>query len=90
MNTDAATRPIIYLSEILQFPEPDPQIQDWGIIMSDMNRVVEFCDVYETFDLTDLEKFFLVELIVASYDDFLSVQGSDEKLWSRIATFSEA
>ncbi len=76
-------KPLEYLSQLLKFPPPLP-CQDWWLEMADENRIAEFCDVYESAELTDIEKFCLMELITASYEDYL-VDEHNEVLWERIA-----
>ena len=72
------------LAELLRLPEP-PGGQDWEIELADPGRVGEFLDVYDTAELDDDERFTLMELIVASYDDLLEFGGGDRSLhWPRV------
>jgi hypothetical protein len=57
--------------------------QDWEIEAADPNRVSEFLDYYDTRQLNDDERFTLMSLIVASFDERLS-DGRDEVLQNRI------
>lgn len=45
--------------------------QDWEVEVADARRVGEFCDAYEGTTLSIEEKFALMALIIASYDDYL-------------------
>ena len=58
--------------------------QDWEIEAADSSRVVEFLDYYDTRQLDDDERFALMSLIVASFDERLS-SGPDSALQERIA-----
>ncbi len=44
-------------------------MQDWDLICSDNGRIKEFLSFYKTEDLNDDEKFALMTLIIASFDD---------------------
>jgi len=57
------------LGELLKIP--DLCGEDWDSMYADGQRVKEFCDVYESEPLSDPEKFALMELLVASYDQCL-------------------
>jgi hypothetical protein len=72
---------IARLTEMLHLP---PGGQDWEIMVADAPRVGEFLDTYERQPLDDDERFTLMELIVASYDDLLRDGGdADGRLWER-------
>lgn len=45
--------------------------QDWDLCVSDPERIAEFCDLYESGELNDDERFGLMKLIVASVDDLV-------------------
>jgi len=58
--------------------------QDWELECADLNRIGEFLDLYEDQGLNDDERFALMALIVASFDDYLSTNRNDVALASRI------
>jgi hypothetical protein len=65
------------IARILNLPEPGKMEQDWEICSADPARVGEFVTAYESYpSLTDDERFTLMELIVASFDELLQ-NGSD-------------
>lgn len=57
--------------------------QDWEIEAADSRRVIEFLDYYDNQQLNDDERFTLMSLIIASYDERLSA-GGDDVLQDRI------
>lgn len=58
--------------------------QDWEVELADSNRVAEFCQAYQS--LTDAdEKFALMTLITASYDDLVAENGRVPEYEERIA-----
>jgi hypothetical protein len=64
--------------------------EDWDLIFADSNRVSEFCDFYENKSLNADEKIALMELIVASYDDYLSeAKDLKDSLEERISNLLE-
>src|SRR5438876_493 len=70
------------LTEMLHLP---PGGQDWEIETADAARVGEFLDAYEAGGLDDDERFALMAMIVASYDDRLSESRPRDYLpWQRI------
>ncbi|PSN18271.1 hypothetical protein C7271_13450 [filamentous cyanobacterium CCP5] len=58
--------------------------QDWAIEVADWQRTAEFLDGYENQPLDDEERYWLLELIVASFDDYLGVHGPDEQMAARL------
>lgn len=58
--------------------------QDWDLTASDSGRIREFLQVYKGDDLSDDEKFALMELIVSSFDDLAEAGGNinREGLWT--------
>jgi hypothetical protein len=58
--------------------------QDWELEAADASRVIEFLDYYDTRELNDDERFSLMSLIIASFDERLS-NGPDPVLQDRIA-----
>lgn len=57
--------------------------QDWDIEAADSRRVIEFLDYYDTRQLNDDERFTLMSLIIASFDERLHA-GPDDVLQARI------
>jgi len=60
-------------------------MQDWDIELADPERVQEFCSAYRNQIEDEDEKFTLMTLIVASYDDYLSASGHNPALWNEIS-----
>jgi hypothetical protein len=58
--------------------------QDWDLIESDSARIREFLQIYKSDDLSDDEKFALMELIVSSFDDLIEEGGNinTEGIWT--------
>jgi hypothetical protein len=70
------------LTEMFRLP---PGGQDWEIEVADAARLGEFLDGYERQPLGDDERFTLMELIVASYDELLEGGGQDRpEDWARV------
>jgi hypothetical protein len=57
--------------------------QDWELIAADSRRVIEFLDFYDSRQLNDDERFALMSLIIASFDERVSA-GQDDALQVRI------
>ncbi len=66
------------LNDLLHLPF-EPWMQDWDIQLADPHRVEEFCQLYSQL-LDEDEKFALMELIIASFEENLQAKGYDEKL----------
>lgn len=49
--------------------ENRPEMQDWEVEVADPNRITEFLNAYEASDLSDDDRFLLMSLIIASFDD---------------------
>jgi len=62
----------------------DPFMQDWELQCADALRIGEFLDLYEQGRLNDDDRFALMALIVASFDDWLSDGRADEAMSERI------
>jgi hypothetical protein len=59
--------------------------QDWDIEMADPNRIDDFLKYFRTQSLLADEKFALMALIMASYEDFLNEQDVDvDRRWKAI------
>lgn len=70
------------LTALLRLP---PGGQDWEIEIADELRVGEFLNAYEAGGLNEDERFALMELIIASYDDLLRGGGdADRRTWARL------
>src|SRR5688572_661051 len=69
------------LTDLLRLPPGD---QDWEIEIADARRVGEFLDAYEREPLDDDERFALMALIVASYDELLMDGHEDQQQWNRV------
>jgi hypothetical protein len=46
-------------------------VEDWDLIFADPTRVEEFCDLYDSGTLSEVEKQLLMQLVVASLDELL-------------------
>jgi hypothetical protein len=71
------------LSSLLGLVE-DPFMQDWELECANPQRIEEFLDLYERGSLSDDDRFALMALIVASFDDWLSEAGADEAVLLRV------
>lgn len=58
--------------------------QDWAIEVADWERTAEFLDCYETQPLDDEERHWLLELIIASFNEYLRIQGPNELVAARV------
>ncbi|WP_422004857.1 hypothetical protein [Roseivirga pacifica] len=58
--------------------------QDWDLIESDSARIREFLQIYKDDDLSDDEKFALMQLIICSFDDLVEEGGNinREGIWT--------
>jgi hypothetical protein len=61
----------------------DPLTQDWELVYADANRVGEFLDLYEDESLTEDDRFALMALIVASFDDLLTAGRANKAISDR-------
>lgn len=57
--------------------------QDWPFEVADPDRVAEFLDFYEQGSLDEQERYLLMELIVASLEDYLQGEEGDPVLLAR-------
>jgi hypothetical protein len=60
---------------------PDAYSQDWDVELADGERLLEFVDAYSRLELSDDERFALMELIVASAHDALDFHGMSDGQW---------
>jgi hypothetical protein len=58
--------------------------EDWDLVCAYPSRVGEFCDAYECEQLSANAKVAFMQLIVASYDEYLKEQASDVELQQRL------
>ncbi|CAH1228458.1 MULTISPECIES: hypothetical protein [Paenibacillus] len=77
------------LIEKLGLPEPDEFCQDWHYIVADTSRIEEFLAFYDNNLLNIEEKFALMVIIVASYNDYLSENEFSPLIWKRIKNLLE-
>lgn len=59
-----------------------PDMQDWEWEVADASRIDEFLAAYESGELTDDERFTLMEIIIQSFADLPQPLSSDPR-WSR-------
>jgi hypothetical protein len=71
------------LSRLLGFDYTNQQ--DWAIEFADYKRIGEFINVAIDAELNDEEKIAIVELILASFDDYLNYYSDEENIWISIA-----
>jgi hypothetical protein len=76
--TGAATR---RLSKLLHLRD---HVQDWEIETADPHRVAEFLDAYEGLSSDEDERFAMMGLLVASYDELLGFGADDAGYWERL------
>lgn len=78
--------PATKLRKLLDLPFAYEEVQDWEILCAKGARVAEFLEHYERAadELTDDDKFALMALIVASFDDWLADGGKMEPIASRV------
>lgn len=74
------------LNAWLGFPE-NPFSQDWEIVNANSERVEDFLSLYQREDLCDDDRFALMSLIVASFDECLLVGKANESLTLRIREY---
>lgn len=77
------------LSENLSLPYTGTE-QDWELEMADASRIDEFIEYYKNNLLSKDEKYALISLIIASYDDVLSLgKLRIDHNWTMIKTLLE-
>jgi len=77
------------LIQKLGLPEPDEFCQDWEYIVANASRVEEFLAFYENTPLNIEEKFALMVIIIASFDDYLNESNFCRTIWNRIKNLLE-
>lgn len=75
------------LTSKLNLPTLEPFRQDWELEITDSSRVLEFIMFYEKQVLNENERFALMALIIASYDDYLSGGNVPDLVWTKIKYF---
>lgn len=75
---------IDYLIEKLKLPKYDKFSQDWEYESADVNRIEEFIRFYETENLSAVEKFTLMIILISSCNDAIGQGGFSLDLWKRI------
>jgi hypothetical protein len=60
-----------------------PGMQDWPIEVADAERIDEFLSAYEDDELTDDDRFTLMEILLQSFEEFAAVRGFDQR-WPRV------
>ena len=66
----------------------DPDMQDWEWEVADSGRIDEFLAVLESADLTDDERFTLMETVVQSFEDSPAQPEADPR-WVRVLDLIE-
>jgi hypothetical protein len=64
--------------------------QDWAVELADYKRVSEFIEVAGNVSLSTAERHAMVELILASYDVYITYQGNAEEIWKDIVEVLDA
>ncbi len=67
----------------------EPNMQDWPWEVADLARIDEFIDAYENGNLSDDEKFVLMEMLIQSFDDVEEPLEGNSK-WRKVLGFIEA
>lgn len=62
----------------------DPFSQDWGLEQCDSSRLTEFLTAYSTQCSNDDDRFTLMMLILASYEDLVDSSCHSDKIWCQI------
>lgn len=71
----------------LRFGLPaSPSMQDWSWEMADPTRLDDFLAFYEEGDLTDDQRFVLMEMILQSFEDRAADPATDAR-WPRVMAF---
>ena len=63
----------------------DGKEQDWSIQFADDSRIEEFVKAYLRLQLSPAQKIEVMELIIASFDDLLSMHKDDPDIWELIS-----
>lgn len=77
------------LARRFELPD-DPRMQDWEWQVADARRIDEFLSAYEQPELSDDERFSLMEILIQSFDDLASQTRLDvEPRWQRVLVLLE-
>lgn len=68
----------------LDLPAPGEFSQDWEYIVADKSRILEFLSFYENQNLDEEEKFALMIIIIASFNDLIEDGENNSDVWVRI------
>lgn len=80
---------LLELNKLLKFNASGDE-QDWDIELADYKRVTEFIEIVSSANLSLPERCAIVELILASYDDYIMNKGDDETVWNSIVRVLDA
>lgn len=62
----------------LHLEKPHPYCQDWELEVADSNRIFEFINYFDNQPLNQYEVYFLIGVIIESYEDYLKVGKNQE------------
>ncbi|MEE7582347.1 MAG: hypothetical protein UDO63_03940 [Oscillospiraceae bacterium] len=62
----------------LHLEKPHPHCQDWEIEVANSNRIFEFINYFDTQPLNQYEVYFLIGVIIESYEDYLKTGKNQE------------
>ena len=62
----------------LHLEMPHQHCQDWEIEVANCNRIFEFINYFDNHNLNDFEKYFLIYVILESYEDYLTTGKNQE------------
>ena len=78
-----------YLNKVLKLPAKGDE-QNWDIEMADKNRLMEFINAFKNNYFAIEQKYAVVALILASYEDYLNnFIDVNEKIWLQIVKIIE-
>lgn len=78
---------IDFLTEMLNIPKLNEYSQDWECEAADSSRIKALVEFYENRDLSDIEKYTLMSLIINSCNDAISDGNFNNELWNKIESF---
>ncbi len=72
------------INKILQLPANGNE-QDWALELADKSRILEFIQILDSNQLSEMGKYAIMELILASYDDYLQdKEDGNNFMWETI------
>ena len=75
---------IMSVSKLLGFTAIGNE-QDWAIEFADKNRIIEFIEILLKIPLSFSERYAIISLLLASYEDYLSeMEDYNRKVWKEI------